>query len=137
MAENPNTDEFKSRTGIFHLRILGHSTQSTHIALQYGVHLLTDQDNGKYDYEFSAVSANFYFLPFFGFEGVYRNYIKTKNDGLTSESWGRRVETGFFLELGFLRLFAVKYRETLVFKDSSTTNTEVDEGTSYGLRMFF
>jgi hypothetical protein len=35
MAENSSTDEFKSRTGIFHLRILGHSTQSTHIALQY------------------------------------------------------------------------------------------------------
>lgn len=73
MAENSSTDEFKSRTGIFHLRILGHSTQSTHIALQYGVHLLTDQDNGKYDEEFSAVSADFYFLPFFGFEGAYRN----------------------------------------------------------------
>lgn len=87
MVENSSSDEYKSRTGIFHLRILGGSTQSTYIALQYGVHLLNDQDNGKYDYDFTGVAVNF--------------------------------------------------KDTMIYKGTSQTVTDIDEGTNYGLRICF
>lgn len=135
-------DRYKSRTGIFHLRILGQSTQSTFIAVQYGIHLLNDQAYGKYDYEFLGVYANFYFLPYFGAQGGYRNYMTTKSDSLGIESSGRRVDTGAFIELGALRFYANYFTEVLTFEGAGSginggKDKREEEGITYGLQLFF
>lgn len=132
----------KSRTGIFHLRIMGQSTQSTFIAVQYGIHLLTDDTYGKYDYDFLGVYANFYFLPYFGATGGYRNYLTTINDSLGIKSDGRRVDAGAFIELGALRLYGNYYLEVLEFRGtnpgiSGGKDKREETGITYGLQLFF
>ena len=71
-----------------------------------------------------------YLLPFLGFDGRYRIYLRTKADDETYELESKRTQWGAFIDLSFMRLFAYQFEENFDFKVMAT-NT-VDERQTKG-----
>ena len=137
-AENQNSFD-NTRTGMFHLRILGNSTQSTSINLSYGIKVAEDNSFGKFNYDFVGAWSEIYLIGSFGIQGMYRKYLNSENDDRTLESSGSRTEAGAFLEFNFFRLYGVWFQEDYDFtvKANGNETTFTNDGIFYGVKLFF
>jgi len=132
---------YSQSEGALSLRIIGSSLQSTHLIFSYGSRKFSgDNDlDEQFTQSFYGGDISLYLVPFFGFDGRYRNYNKAENSAHTAEMESTRSQWGAFIDFAFLRLFIYQFEENLKFTPISTGTTEERQikGTGTGLRLYF
>lgn len=110
--------------GTFYLRILGSSTQTTHLTLLTGTQKSEHAFIGNYEQSYYGALANLYIFRHFGLEGQYR-YKKSIR---TDSHYMRGVEQhwGFFGEMSILRVYVLFRLET-----NNANQTRVINGNEY------
>ncbi|MFP5459391.1 MAG: hypothetical protein ACLGG7_11710 [Bacteriovoracia bacterium] len=106
--------------GTFYLRILGSSTQSTHVTLFTGTQKSDTALFLKYEQQFQGILTNLYLTRYLGLEGMYRYRPKTDSD--THSIRGTDQHWGFFFESSILRL-------SVLFRQESNRATSLNPGT--------
>ncbi len=127
-------------TGLFNLRILGDSIQTSGLTLHYGQRTRTFSGLSPISVvrnQFAQVSLQIYLSQYFGINGYYRAF-QPFSDSYLGNVTGYQNQAGIFIDFEFIRVFGYWFRE--VQKNSSTTNSDAEikrEGVKTGLQFFF
>jgi hypothetical protein len=133
-----NTEEgYHDETGMFNLRLFGHTLQGTHLTLHYGLRTRTDaNDVYRLNQQFAAVTLQVYLTKYFGLYGNYRHFnpIREANFGETKTT---QQQTGIFIDFASLRVMGSYFKEHQnSIKDS--VESEFDRtGTKITLQLYF
>ncbi len=131
-------DQFFERDeGALYLRILGQSTQSTHLTMLGGTRKLKHEVQGSYQQSFYGVQTNLYLFRHFGAEAQYRFLVPAKSDSHAVE--GRDHHFGMFWELSILRVYWLYRQEYFKARrrGESGRDDERIHGSVVGLRLHF
>ncbi len=134
---NNQAEKFNDVTGIFNLRVFGHTVQGSHLTLHYGLRTRT-ASNGSYrlNQPFPAVTLQIYITKYFGIQGNYRSF-GTVTESFFGDTTADELTYGAFIEYGALRLFGDIYQER---QNSKLLNIDTGfkrEGARVGLKLYF
>ncbi|MGE5087373.1 MAG: hypothetical protein ACM3MG_13800 [Bacillota bacterium] len=137
---NNTAEKYNDLSGIFNLRLLGNSIQTTGLTLSYGMR--TREMNGatqtRLSQQFGQAELQLYLTKFFGFDGKYRYFLPTTNDvlGDVKEDYS---ELGLFIDFNALRIFGAWYKESQKNKTPAATDETITDRTGIrsGLKVFF
>lgn len=135
-AEYETSDEeLQQWKGLFMLRMLGSSDQSTNLTLHYGL-MNQDFNNDPIQFQVAGGHTNFYIIKAFALTGKYDYYFQSQSqNGI--EQQGSRYEAGAFIEYGAFRIYGTWYEETMNFIDVSPSQQRVRKGLLFGARLYF
>ncbi len=119
------------------LLFLGSSIQSTHIRGFYGKRDYSVESFGSYDQNFWGANLTLYLASFLGVEGQFTKYLNTSSKDLLFKSDGERTELTAFIDLWLLRVYATKFRERMLYQNTTATTKSNLEGTVLGVKLFF
>jgi hypothetical protein len=123
--------------GTLYLRLLGNSTQTTHLTLLGGIHKYEHKYYGDFDQTFYGAVTNLYLFRHFGLEGQFR--WKSSAESETHKLTGEDYHWGAFWELSILRLYFVYHQDLTRAKritDGAKDNERVN-GPVMGARLYF
>ncbi len=127
-------------TGLFNLRLLGSSIQSSALTIHYGQRTRTFSGLDPMSVtrnQFYQISLQIYLGRYFGFNGHHRTYLPF-TDSYFGEITGTQVQAGVFLEFEFLRIFGTYFKDTQKNSNPTTPPPEIPrEGLKTGLQFFF
>ncbi len=129
-------EKYTSRDMYLALRVFGKSEQGTNINAIYGYRKLY-VDNDAYNNNFFGASSSIYLMRYLGLTGQTRHYITRNSKLKNKEISGNLNEGGIFLDLSFLRLYAVYFKDKQNIKNSSEIKAVSREGTRYGASLNF
>lgn len=111
-------------TGLLSLRIFGHHVQSTHIALQGGLRMVSG--GSSFRNAMAGGRMAIYLTRYFGVDGSFHHLFQSTPfvDGAIGNQW----RAGAFIDFRFLRV----YGEYFGSSESSVRN-----GTGLGMKLFF
>lgn len=112
--------------GLFHMRLLGFSNQSTNITLHGGMRFEGAEPARS---AVAGVSATFYLMKYFGIDGLYRHIFKSQTTTAGYRLYGDRYEAGGFIDFKFLRLYGSYFHEE--------DQNPIRSGGLAGVRLFF
>jgi hypothetical protein len=138
-AEYSNNQEegFNDVTGLFNLRVFGHSVQSSHITLHYGLRTRTSESkNYRLNQQFPAVTLQIYLMKYFGIQGHYRAYLPY-TETYYGETKGDELNAGAFIDFGSFRLFGDWYQERQNSKLNTIDTNIIRTGNKVGLKIYF
>lgn len=118
-------------------RLVGPSTQSTHLTLFLGYQGGTHNDYGEIHQQYYGVLTNFYLFRHFGLEGQYK--IRSATQTTTHRLQGMNYHWGMFWEFRILRLY-LNFSQDYHQGDNLTTHAELNQRVSssvFGARLSF
>lgn len=126
-----------SKTGLFNLRLIGTSLQSTHLQIRGGVQTLENPNtNEKWENPVADALLKMYFLSFIGLHGDYRHFFP-KESNLGAKREGSRVRAGAFIEIGAIHLSGTWWKEPIETTRSGTITKQEREGYELGVSLIF
>ncbi|MFM6929454.1 MAG: hypothetical protein ACKOX6_13380 [Bdellovibrio sp.] len=137
---NNTADKYNDLSGIFHLRLLGNSIQTTGLTLSYGMRTreMSGTTQTRLSQQFGQTDLQLYFTKFFGFDGKYRYFLPTTNGDLgdVKEDYS---ELGLFIDFNALRIFGAWYKESQKNKIPAATDETITDRTGIrsGIKIFF
>lgn len=138
--EKRDAESENDLTGLFNIRLLGSSIQSSSLTLHYGQRSRTFSDLNPVSItrnQFYQISLQIYLSRYFGINGYYRNYLPF-NDSYFGDITGYQNQAGAFIEFEFVRIFGVWFEELQKNSSPSTPNPEIKRnGIKTGLQFFF
>lgn len=127
-------------TGMFNVRVLGSSIQSSSLVVSYGQRTRTFTALDPVSItrnQFYQVSLQLYIGRYFGINGHYRNYLPY-TDNYFGDITGTLTETGAFLEFESIRIFGTYFQDLQKNSNPSTPTPEINrKGIKTGLQFFF
>ncbi len=134
---NNQEEGFNDVTGLFNLRIFGHSVQSSHITLHYGLRTRTSElSNYRLNQQFPAATLQIYLMKYFGIQGHYRAYLPV-TESFYGETKGDELNAGAFIEFGSFRLFGDWYQERQSSKLNNIESGIIRTGNKVGVKIYF
>ncbi|HAZ12224.1 MAG: hypothetical protein A2X86_03215 [Bdellovibrionales bacterium GWA2_49_15] len=128
----------KFTAGELQLMILGSSLQSTHLRGFYGMRKLEWDGLTNFSGPYYGGHLTLYIFNFFGIDGRYQYFSKTKGTDKTYATYGEALTFGAFLDLSFVRLGAKLYKENLRLEQSGNFfSAAKNEGTLLTASIFF
>jgi len=119
------------------LLLLGSSVQSTHFRIFYGEREYSYDSYSSYKKQgFWGAHFSLYLMNFLGIETQFSKFSKTQSSNNLFSSDGERREFGIFIDIWMLRLYAMKFRERMLYRGSTFKKTVVD-GALFGTKLFF
>lgn len=138
--EKRDTENENDLSGLFNLRLLGHSIQGTALTLHYGQRTRTMAGATQASIvrnQFYQVSLQIYLSPYFGINGYHRNYLPY-TDSYYGDVSGYQNQAGAFIDFEFIRIFGVWFEELQKNSDVNTSEPEIKRnGIKTGLQLFF
>lgn len=135
--ENNTQEDFNDLTGLFNLRLLGDSIQSSYLALHYGLRTRTySQPEIRLGQQFGQVSLQLYMIKHFGFDALYRHYLPVTDSSLGEVQSGL-TEAGAFIDFKNFRVYGAWYKETQNEKNPGLETRKTRTGIRSGLKIFF
>ncbi|MBY0518523.1 MAG: hypothetical protein K2P81_16545 [Bacteriovoracaceae bacterium] len=133
-----NKDQYWQKdAGTVFLRLLGSSTQSTHLTILGGQEKSDHTYYGNYSQTFYGALSNLYIFRHMGIEGKFRqlNSATTETHKVTAMDY----HWGFFWELSILRVYAYYQQQLNTAKRISTgvQDNERINGMLLGARLYF
>lgn len=140
--ENKYKESENDLTGLFNLRILGNSIQSTHLILHYGQRTRTITSLPATVFlrnQLAQVSLQMYLNSNFGIKGFYRYYLPFE-DSNYGKVTGQLTTGGVFIEFQSLRIYGEWFED--IQKNSDIVNTSLSPeikrtGIRTGLEFYF
>jgi hypothetical protein len=119
------------------IRLLGPSTQSTHLTFLVGSQKVNHNDFGNYSQNFYGFMSNLYLFRHFGVEGRYR--FKPATSSSSHEINGHEYYWGLFWEYSILRVYLNFYQDYLsgVQKVDDSKDDQRIHGSVFGIRLNF
>lgn len=135
--ENNTQEDFHDLSGIFNLRLIGHTIQGSYLAVHFGQRTRT-MDNGpsRINQQFAQASLQMYATKYFGFDGLYRQFLPT-TEGTLGDINGSQTEAGAFIDFKNFRIFGSWYKESQRYKHSNIETETTRTGIRSGLKIFF
>lgn len=131
------TENFVDTTGIFNLRVFGHTVQGSQITLHYGLRTrVSDVNNYRLNQQFPAATLQIYLMKYFGIQGHYRAY-QPITESFYGETSGDELRYGVFIEYGLLRLYGNIFEERQNSKLNSVETNYRRKGSQIGLQFYF
>jgi hypothetical protein len=137
--ENRGGEQENDLTGSFNLRLLGNSIQSTHLSVHFGQRTRTVSDitpRTLLRNQFGQMSLQIYLNPFFGINGLYRNYLPTY-DATFGDVTGQYTTGGLFIDFKAIRILGEWYEDIQKNNGSSVSPEIKRNGIKTGLQFFF
>lgn len=135
--QNNTEEHFRDTTGMFNLRLFGHTLQGTHLTVHYG--LRTREDSvGAYrlNQQFAAGTLQLYLFKYFGIYGNYRHFFPV-TEAHFGETEGSVQSSGVFIDFASLRVMGSYFKEQQKsLKNAVETNID-REGTKVTLQLYF
>lgn len=127
-------------TGLFNVRLLGSSIQSSSLTISYGQRTRTFSALDPVSVtrnQFYQAALQIYISRNFGINGYYRNYLPY-TDTHFGEITGTQTQAGAFIEFEFLRIFGTYFQDLQKNSNPTTPSPEIKrEGIKTGLQFFF
>lgn len=127
-------------TGMFNLRLLGSSIQSSSLTVHYGQRTRTFTGLDPVSVtrnQFYQVSLQLYIGRYFGINGYHRTYLPS-TDSFFGDITGYQNQAGAFIEFEFLRLFGTWFEELQKNSSSTAPDAEIKRnGIKTGVQFFF
>ena len=121
----------------FYYRLVGPSTQSTHLTFLVGYQGGTHKDYGDIHQQYYGALTNLYLFRHFGLEGRYQ--VRSETQTSTHRVRGMHYHWGIFWEFSILRVylnFFQDYQNGQKISDASEQNQRVSS-TIFGARLTF
>lgn len=138
--ENNAAEKYNDLSGLFNLRILGNSIQTTGLTLSYGLRTreMSGTTQTRLSQQFAQGELQLYITKYFGFDGKYRYFLPITNDQL-GEVKGDYSELGLFIDFQALRVFGAWYKESQKNKIPAATDETITDRTGIrsGIKIFF
>jgi hypothetical protein len=138
--EKRDTESENDLNGLFNIRLLGDSIQSSSLTVHYGQRTRTFSGLTPVAVvrnQFYQASLQIYLSKYFGINGHHRTYLPY-TDAFFGEITGTQNQAGIFIDFEFLRVFGYWFEEQQ--KNTNTTNTEAEikrNGVKTGIQLFF
>ncbi|MFN3453591.1 MAG: hypothetical protein ACK41T_01430 [Pseudobdellovibrio sp.] len=135
--ENNTEERFHDMTGIFNLRLFGHTIQGTNLTAHYG--LRTRKDNsGQYrlNQQFAAASFQLYLMKYFGLTSHYR-YFFPFEESFYGDTKSDLQSYGAFIDFASLRIMGSYFYERQNSKKNNVEQRILKKGTKISLQLFF
>lgn len=135
--QNNTEENFRDTSGMFNLRLFGHTLQGTHLTVHYGLRTRTDSV-GVYrlNQQFAAGTLQLYLFKYFGIYGNYRHFVPI-TESYFGETEGNTQTAGVFIDFASLRVMGSYFKE----QQNSLKNgveTSIDrEGSKVTLQLYF
>lgn len=136
--EKTNHD-LTSYGGAFAIRLLGTSSQDTHLTAKYGIRTQIDESSSpheKWSNQFAEGSLQIYLVKMFGLHGDYRHYFPDESSSGV-DLQGHRTTAGVFFDIGLVRIYGDYFREALKYDNGATVTEKARDGYEYGARFYF
>ena len=135
--QNNTEESFHDETGIFNVRLFGHTLQGSNLTLHYGLRTRTDK-NGLYrlNQQFAAGTMQLYIMKYFGISGHYRHHFKITED-YYGDTEANTKNFGAFIEFGSLRLMGSFFQENQSSELNAVKSELKREGSKVSLQFFF
>lgn len=135
--ENNTQEGYNDLAGMFDLRLLGNSIQSSYLAIHYGVSTRTmSNPSDSLHQQFGQASLQMYVIKHFGFDGLYRYYMPT-TDSTLGQVHETFTEAGAFIDFKNFRIFGTWYKEDQTSNPTSGATDTTRTGIRSGLKIFF
>lgn len=135
--ENNTQEGINDLSGLFNLRLVGHTIQGSYLAVHYGQRTRNITANQvRLNQQFAQGSIQLYLTKYFGFDGLYRYYIPT-NELTLGDISGNLSEGGAFIDFKNFRIFGAWYKETTIYNNSGVETNTNRAGIKTGLKIFF
>ena len=121
----------------FYYRLLGPSTQSTHLTFLYGYQGGSHNDYGEIHQQYYGVLTNLYLFRHFGLEGLYK--VRSGTQTTTHNLEGMSYHWGIFWEFSILRVY-LNFAQDYHQGTDRTTQSELNQRVSssvFGARLAF
>lgn len=135
--QNNTEEQFKDTTGMFNLRLFGHTLQGTHLTVHYGLRTRTDS-GGMYrlNQQFAAGTLQLYLFKYFGIYGNYRHFIPI-TESHYGDTEGNIATTGVFIDFASLRIMGSYFKEQQNSLKNGTETKINREGSKIALQLYF
>ncbi len=135
--QNNTEESFHDETGIFNVRLFGHTLQGSNLTVHYGLRTRTNK-NGLYrlNQQFAAGTMQLYIMKYFGVTGNYRHHFKVR-ENYYGETEANTQNFGAFIEFGSLRLMGSFFQENQESKLNTVKSKLKREGSKISLQFFF
>lgn len=133
-----NTEEhFNDTTGMFNLRLFGHTLQGTHLTLHYGLRTRTESA-GVYrlNQQFAAGTLQLYLFKYFGVYGNYRHYFPV-TETFYGETKTVTNTYGGFIDFASLRIMLSYFKEQQKSMKNTVESELNREGSKITLQLYF
>lgn len=135
--QNNTQEGLRDETGMFNLRIFGHTLQGTHLTLHYGLRTRYDKTVAyRLNQQFAAGTLQLYLFKYFGIYGQYRHFFAASNNTL-GDTKTNYQNLGAFIDFASLRIMGTYFKEQ---QRSSLNNVEslLDrEGSKVTVQLYF
>lgn len=135
--QNNTEEHFRDTTGMFNLRLFGHTLQGTHLTVHYG--LRTREDSvGAYrlNQQFAAGTLQLYLFKYFGIYGNYRHFFPV-TEAHFGETEGNIQTSGVFIDFASLRVMGSYFKEQQKSLKNAVESNIDREGTKVTLQLYF
>ncbi len=135
--QNNVEESFHDETGIFNVRLFGHTLQGSNLTVHYGLRTRTDK-NGLYrlNQQFAAGTMQLYIMKYFGITGNYRHHFKVR-ENYYGDTEANTQNFGAFIEFGSLRLMGSFFKENQSSELNAVKSELKREGSKVSLQFFF
>ncbi len=142
-GNHSESERLNDLTGMFNLRLLGNSIQSSLLTLSYGQR--TRQYTGSSGVTSQRVLRNqlaqaqlqIYLTKYFGIDANYRHYFDSQDsDAQLGFTQSNAQNINAFIDFDFFRVWGGYYREIQNFSNPPKS-TDESTGTRLGIRLYF
>jgi hypothetical protein len=138
--DNRGDENENDLNGLFNVRVLGSSIQSSSLTLSYGQRTRTFSGLDPTSItrnQFYQAALQLYIGRYFGINGSYRSYM-SYTDPYFGEVTGYQNQAGAFIEFESLRIYGTYYQDIQKNANPTTPDPEIKrEGIKTGLQFFF
>ena len=135
--ENNTQEGLSNLSGLFNLRLIGHTIQGSYLAIHYGQRTRNvNAGNIRMSQQFAQATLQVYMITNFGFDGSYRYYVPTSENG-TGDELGNTAEAGAFIDFKNFRIFGSWWKEVQINKNAGTETNTTRSGIRSGVKIFF
>ena len=132
-----NNQSQEAYGGAFGLRVLGTSAQSTNLVARYGWRRLNSfAAQEHWENQYAEALLRLYVFSFFGLDGGYRHYFKSKSN-LGNVLSGHRASAGTFLELSIIRIYGSFFWEPVPVENTGVVSKHERDGYEAGITLIF
>lgn len=135
--QNNTEEHFHDETGMFNLRLFGHTLQGTHLTIHYGLRTRTESaEQYRLNQKFLAGTLQVYLTKYFGLYGNYR-YFYPFTEAFYGETKSTYQQVGAFIDFASLRVMGSYFKN---LQNSTKTGVESKlnrEGTKITLQLYF
>ena len=135
--ENNTEEGLSDLSGLFNVRLIGHTIQGSYLTLHYGQRTRNiNAGNVRLNQQFGQASLQLYLINNFGVDGSFRYYLPT-SEATLGEVTGTNSEAGAFIDFKNFRIFGGWFKEVQTNKLNNVETSASRTGIRTGLKVFF